>query len=241
MLETLLANAAAARTRLAKHAQEEFASFADWREAQRRAADFAKAHATGLKDVLAIGGIGLGVGAGLRGLLGLYQQANRNLEGLGPQTGPSMVSMPFPVASPERLLTRSERKKEELLKSSQAGAAEPSAWEIMKKDPLYLTAGLGAGVGGLYAGWKGIGAILNRRRQQEREEEMEAAKREFQSALLGQYDQPARKAAADADGLGAGLDRVYDDLVKVAGFWDEVKDYLRAGSNFYLPYAAVTG
>lgn len=185
----------------------------------------------------------LGVGAGARGLTGLYNLlANR---GPGPaRGGPAELPLPYPVEPDDPALAPPAK---------QAGLADQVT--IKPAIPWYGPAMLTAGLAGLGGGWAGMDAVLDHRRKAERDQEISQARQEFHDALLGQYDRPLRatpgpaparqKRAGDAAAMadaGATLGRAFALLEKVALNWADVAGTTLGGYGMYaLPAAAVTG
>jgi len=81
--------------------------------------------------------------------------------------------------------------------------------------PWYRPAMALAGVGGLIGGWKGLDVVLDRRRQAERESELEDARKDFREALLSQYASPSQGKIA-AESLTSGLGDLFDTLCKMS-------------------------
>ena len=92
--------------------------------------------------------------------------------------------------------------------------------ETTKGVPWAIPAAVGAGAGGLYGGWKLMDYVLDQRRKQNLDEELETAKAEYEAALSG-----ADKEAADGS-LAADLDQLYDNISeygeKAAASWPEL-------------------
>jgi hypothetical protein len=86
--------------------------------------------------------------------------------------------------------------------------------------PWAMPAAVGAGAGGLYGGWKLMDYILDRRRESRLDEELEAAKTEYEEAL-----HETAKEAADGS-LASDLNQLYDNLhdcgEKTAASWPEI-------------------
>lgn len=112
--------------------------------------------------------------------------------------------------------------------------------------PWYGPAMMGAGLGGLAVGWKGIDSVLNKRRQRERDKELESARQEFHDALMSQYDKPLTgagpmKKAGDSpmEKVGADLDRLYDQFEKAAGTLSDHAGQLAGGYGMYAGLAGL--
>ncbi len=83
---------------------------------------------------------------------------------------------------------------------------------VTKKDSLwwYMPSMLAAGLGGGYGGWKLVDKIMDSRRQTEVQDELEAAKADYEDAL-----QSHLKAGSDSE-IGNALDSLYDKMEKVS-------------------------
>jgi hypothetical protein len=199
-----------------------------------------------LRDVGQLGLTALGVGAGARGLLGLHQL----LFGRRPtrhKAGPALL--PLPVPGREHTEHGAPR-------------AKAAAVTMMSGLPWYRPAAVMAGLGGLGLGWKGLDAVLDRRRKAESEHELDEARREFHEALLSQYDAqgpsggPGPKLASATDApmakAAAALDAAYDSLARLAAAgpaaakaamtWDDLKGTaIGSYGALALPAALATG
>ena len=166
--------------------------------------------------------LALGIGAAGRGLVGGYNMIDRKLHPRKPKyPGAVMTAMPYESDEPVE-------------KTAEPGAT----WPQILHGALYGTAVTAAGMGGAYGGWKGIDAILDRRRKGEDDDEVEEAREEFNKALLDTTRKP--KMAADAspgEKLGAALDELYDVWEKRA----DLKDWLAQLAGGYGMYAVGTG
>lgn len=101
--------------------------------------------------------------------------------------------------------------------SAQKEAGEKQAFKavpdsVTKKDSLwwYMPSMLAAGLGGGYGGWKLVDKIMDSRRQTEVQDELEAAKADYEAAL-----QSHLKAGSDSE-IGNALDSLYDKMEKVS-------------------------
>lgn len=134
--------------------------------------------------------LGAGAGAAFRGLSGLSNLVGES----GPTSSPSrVVELPVPYAD------KPTPKKP--VKEKRAGDADATTPMGLS----YYMPGMLLG-GGLAAagGWKGVDALLDRQRHKQETESLDAAKQEYEDALLGSY-----KRAVD----GA-LDRVFETYEK---------------------------
>ena len=96
-------------------------------------------------------------------------------------------------------------------------SADKQAIDMPKPGPTskpglwwYMPSMLGAGALGGYGGWKLIDHILDKRRRQEINDEVDESRNEFQEALLSQY-----KTGSDSE-LGVALDELYAQMHKEA-------------------------
>lgn len=106
--------------------------------------------------------------------------------------------------------------------------------------PTFLPGAIAAGGAGLYAGYKGLGGILNWMHKRDRKNEVEDAKEEYRKALIEQYnaDSPAIKRAA-SESLYKDLNTLYglykNEITKAAS-WNDV---LGTGTGAYLTLAGL--
>jgi hypothetical protein len=197
-------------------------------------------------NVRNLGLLSFALGAGSRGLVGLHNLVRRNLNPPTVRGGPVPLPLPYPVMpseDPERIKEKKEKRA-----GGTPNINTPSGHD------WYTTAMLAAGLGGGALGWKGVDVLLNKRREQEQQSEMEQARHEFHDALLSQYGKPlqaqggmTRKVAADASALGPALDRLFDSFLEkravlekraFMGISDDVWGKIRGG---YYAYAGGSG
>jgi len=164
-----------------------------------------------LKEIAMMGVGTLGLGAGVRGLAGLWQRTRPQTTDIKRLSGPATLTFPIPE--------KAEKKKKELMK------AADSKWSL----PWYAPSMALVGVGGVAGGWKAIDSMLKKERQHERENELSEAKKRFHDALLTQYQPGSTK-------LGSVLDEIYDKMEKLAGFMDNIK----AIPGMYGTYAGLS-
>lgn len=149
------------------------------------------------KDVRNIGLASLGVGIGARGLVGLLNLMRQKPKKM--RSGPALLPLPYPA--------------EEKLASFMGGTSATSKGGI----PWYRPAMFFTGLAGLGLGWKGIDAVLDKRRRRDIEERTDAARKDFHDALLSSYEHPVMmrpglgKTASDSlmSKVGAALDKVF--------------------------------
>lgn len=170
----------------------------------------------------------LGVGAGLRGAVGLYNVLKNNFgKPKRTRSGPALMGLPYPVAKTA---------------ADAPGHFLPEVTQI-KSLPWYGPAMMFGGLASLGAGWKGVDMLLKRRARKDREAQLSAARQQFHDALVSQYDKPytaagpVGKLAADraesgapASALGVELDRLYAGVEKAAALWGTIPDDLAGQS-----------
>jgi len=106
---------------------------------------------------------------------------------------------------------------------------------------------MGGAAGGLL-GWTAIDAILDKRRKEENESELEKSRREFQEAMLNSFDRPV-KVGSDTVSLGQALDLLYDKMLEKQAFLgipnpfteNNLNNALGVYLTYAAPLAAVTG
>lgn len=102
--------------------------------------------------------------------------------------------------------------------------------------PAAVTAGITATIGGYHA----MNALANSRRKKHRQQGISDAKREFEDALMSQYQTPGQKAAGEKSAgtrLGECLDAIHSDLQEMRKSAD-VSDTLGTGLGVYGALAA---
>lgn len=75
--------------------------------------------------------------------------------------------------------------------------------------PWFLPTALGLGGAGLYGGYKAVDKVLETKRKQDKEQELEDAKEEYRRALVEQYSPEGVKRGAEQDELGKDLSELY--------------------------------
>lgn len=156
-----------------------------------------------------------GAGAGIRGLLGLQNLVRRNASAPARVTqGPAELPLPYPVDP--------EPEEEEQVKLAEMGTVSglmAGNYATNKTGlPWYRPAMLMGGLAAGYGGWKAIDHVLDSRRKQDLESELEDSRSQFQKALLSQYDQPLTKHSGDTETekLAADLDDLFDLFEQIA-------------------------
>jgi hypothetical protein len=163
-----------------------------------------------------IGLTALGLGAGARGIMGLYNLMRR-------QQGPKTRSvMPVPVDVPYPTKQKQAFDIGQFFKGDYANSYAEIPWAI--------PAATAAGVGGLAGGWSMLDGILDQRRKGRLDTDLEKARSDFDQALLAQYDKP-KTAAAE---LANELDKLYDNAVAAS-------KTEKAASGIAGPAGALTG
>jgi hypothetical protein len=239
-----------------------------------------------LGDMGHMGMAALGVGVGARGLVGLYNMLKRNISPTRVNyPGAIMTSIPVPVGPSEdedkrkrkfasdgsawNPMTYIHKGLDMLPGQTPSAASSKSGFQLMGDGPVtnyqndwrYPMGMMAAGGLGLYGGWKGVDALLNRRRKSDTDSEMEDARGDFEKAMLESYAKPRKpsgfaapeKVAQDktaGEKLGEVLDQLYDKLqpqLSKTADWtmfspDTVQRMGGAYLGYYaLPTAALTG
>lgn len=195
-----------------------------------------------LKQVGQIGLMGLSLGAGTKALLGirdLFSRPSFAPPKIGPR--PSVIEVNVPEEQEEQEEQRKSRRKMAadqppapgvLLDPVETpsgtvqppippGPIPPSGWMSylaglsstgIKDKPLFFPGAVGAGMLGIYGGWKGVGAISDWHHDLARKRELEDAKREYRNALVEQYNSDKRAA----DNVAGVLDELAGRMVKTA-------------------------
>jgi len=173
------------------------------------------------QDMGRVTAIGAGVGAGARGLQGLWNLVRRNVS--GPAVGPNS---PLTLDIPD---TREDEEEEKF-----AGFFVDRALGFLSGDYASTLAGhplstptkvLGAGAGAI-GGWKLLDWIMDRRRKSEMQAEAAKAEEEYEQALLGQHKQGS---------LGHDLDLLFDETEKQG----TVGDFMGGAAGIYLTGAGL--
>lgn len=154
-------------------------------------------------NILKVLGLSLGAGIATRGYLGLRDNLTEK-----PVKQFRTVDMPIPY--PEENEKEKEKKADNDLATSSYGLDYyiPS---------MVLGAPLAFG-----AGWKGVDALLARKKKQETEAELEEAKKNYEKSLLGAYKKAIDSALTNAFNslekkAGQGITGLLSDIVSSAG------------------------
>lgn len=180
-------------------------------------------HQQALDDIKKVSLLGLGLGAAARGGTGIYNLLRRNLQPR--KLHDSFVPVPVPVRGEEE---------EEPKMALDSFMGQP----ISQKESVgyYLPGMMLGGLAATYGGWKGVDALLDARRQESVEAELEQQRAKFRRALLGQENKEAGDAESDElVKLSEDLDRLFDTLEEkqAAG----LADYVSQGLQGYTTYA----
>lgn len=144
---------------------------------------------------------GAGVGAGLRGIMGL-RNFMRNKPEVDVQSSiPQAIPIPIPRPDPLKLRLEEQRQKQ----SSPVMGARPDGGLNYWEWPV----GVAAAGGGLAGGWKLVDWLMNKRRKASISGELDKAKSEYDQALSDQYEAAMLGKGASASPT---LDAVYDHL-----------------------------
>ena len=164
-----------------------------------------------LGDIARVGGTGLAMGVGARGLWGLMNQLSRNTR-KPRQSIPGPLEVEIPVEEIDEKYAESKEAAGGVMDwvGQKTNDTLSSAGDAIKKyfssgyaskpsgSPMYLPGVLGAGIGGGAAGWALTDWLMDKRRRQAMKAELEQAKQEYNDALFGK--------------LSSVLDELYDDL-----------------------------
>jgi hypothetical protein len=164
-----------------------------------------------LGDIGRVGGTGLALGVGARGLWGLMQQLSRNSR-KPRQSIPGPMEVEIPVEEIDDKYAESKEANTGMLDwaGKKTNDALGSIGDTVKKyfnsgyankpqgSPWYLPGVVGAGIGGVAGGWALSDWLMDQRRRQAMKEELEQAKQEYNDALFGK--------------LSSVLDELYDNL-----------------------------
>jgi len=152
----------------------------------------------------------LALGAGLRGVEGIRNLVGRRMKddneydnnNAGRPEGPVFASVPYYA-------------KESRDKHAQVTKRRGLSW--------YMPGLLLGGGAGAYGGYKLMDMILDRRRRQEADDELEHAREEFSKALLGEpQDQKTGSAGSQADSFDVLFDRL-QKKANLSDLWGTVK------------------
>lgn len=189
-------------------------SFAE--SAQQAAASLQRQNA--LKRIGGVMAATAGVGAGARGLMGIY---NLLAGTKAMPSGPAVVQVPYP------------EEEEAEMKAAESFMRGDYAKDI-SGIPWVMPATLLGGLGSLYGGWKGMDYILDNQRKKKLDEEVARAKGEFEAALTAQYD----KQGSD---LGRDLDALYDDVMSLTKQGIDWSHHAGQMAGAYGTYAGLSG
>lgn len=162
-----------------------------------------------MKDVRNLFLASLGAGLAGRGAVGLFNTLGRGRR-KKTETGSTSLAMPYPAVPKMAGFLGGD------LATSKPGI------------PWYGPAMMLGGMAGLGAGWKGLDAVLEKRRKSEREQELGQARQDFHDALMSQYAKPVsthesllpNKTAADETTMtkiGQDLDTLWQRFSQVLG------------------------
>lgn len=169
-----------------------------------------------LKNLFHTLGATAAVGAGARGLMGLYNLGRRNL---GPQPAPPGVA-PIQLEVPGR---PEEKRSEEsswladFLRGDKATTPSGIPWAL----PAFTLGGAGAA----YAGWKTMDHLLDSRRKSELEGEVGLAREHFRKALHSE----ATHGRGQTFKVGEALDEICQEVEKSAATWHDLAGMLTGG------------
>jgi hypothetical protein len=168
----------------------------------------------------------LGLGAAARGATGLVNLMRRNISERA-STGAPVEMQPSLPEEEEKIAATGDQ---------YFGSPVTNKESLWFYYPGMLMGGLAAG----YGGWKAVDRVLDKRRRQSVDDELETNRSKFRQALSGIA---SGKTAADHDPqaatLGQDLDRLFDGFEKAAGmFGDQTAgDVMGKGMGMYATYA----
>ena len=157
----------------------------------------AKLQADAQRQIIQAALLGFGGGAALRGVSGLTNLFSGHNLGSHPRR-----TVEMPVAYPQRPNPDEEEKV----------AANEHATSRIGLD--YYIPGMVLGTGlAAYGGWKGVDAMLNKQRQQQTEDELEAARGNYEKALFGAYKRASHEPTLEEnlDAAFAGCEKQAED------------------------------
>lgn len=181
-----------------------------------------------LSDIANVAMLSGGIGMGARGAMGIYNLLRRNLRPAIKPESVATIPLPFPEEPAEEKTAANEVPTDKM------------------HFPWYMPGIWLSGIAGGYGGWKAVDSLLDARRRQAAEDDVTQAKRDFETALLSQYDKPVKLAADDPwVKVGQELDQLADQFEKAAGVVDSAVDAITPSANtmstlgnYYTMYAA---
>lgn len=204
--------------------------------------------------LLNIGLTGLGAGVAGRSLLGLWQMASKPKT--SPYISPGPTTLEIPVVRPSK---QQQKLAADGPLSQMAGELQGAMGQGFQHLKEHLSTllpdsflgwkpssparswaaiptGVALGAAGLGGGWALTDHLINQHRKRQMDSELDAAKQDYEQALLGQ-SAPGQKLAADA--TYAGLDQLYDAIEKQADM--SFGDFVNAAPGAYLTAAGALG
>lgn len=170
-----------------------------------------------LHFVAAAGGIGMGV----RGLAGLAGMLHSNRPKPMSAVSPIVLEVPVHNGEEERKYAFDFGK---FMKGDNAVTPAGIPWAM----PAFV---LGGGAAG-YGGWKLMDSLLERRRKDELEGELDMARKDFHNALHAQALGGAKAATAEPT-LNEKLDRLFDMTEKAANVFEQPGHYAGVAAGMY--------
>lgn len=163
------------------------------------------------KVLLGVGGLGLLAGGGTR----LAQEMYRRLSTQPVQPDEGSRAITLDIRDPSRSESEYETEEEPIVVGAKQ-AAEKQAITIFPQggsvtnSPWLIPGLMGTAITSTIGGYKGVQAISDYLKKKEVEEDLEAAKTEFEEALDEQFAAGRQKSAAAV--LGATMDKLFDQL-----------------------------
>jgi hypothetical protein len=178
---------------------------------------------TAARNAAMLGLVGLGTGAGARGLVGLLQMFNRKRR-------PFMRTAPAPVPVDVHVEEEEQQPKlagvMDFLRGDQAQSVSGVPWAI--------PAAVGAGAAGLAGGWGTMDYLMDKRRKGDLQAELDQAKQEYEQALMAH----ASGKTASEHSVNSDLDELYDTLQTKSASWSDMAG--RAAGTYGVG-AGITG
>lgn len=161
--------------------------------------------------LLAILTAGAGAGAAVRGVTGGYNLARRNMTTPPSMGGPRIIGVPV-------------EDDQEKLAGERPGFWEGGEATQLSGHPLFWPASIATAAGGAYGGWKLMDWVMDKRRRQDLNSQLDSTKKDYEKALLETY----HKAASE---LGKDLDHLFELTEKQADFSDYIPDSLKPSGD----------
>ena len=166
--------------------------------------------------LLGVGGLGLLAGGGTRLAQELYRRFTT--PPVQPDEGSRAITLDIRDPSRTEEEVEPQAEEEEPIVVGAKQAAEKQALTILPQgggvtdNPWFVPGFMGAAIAGTMGGYKGVQSIAEYLKKKEMEDDLEAAKSDFEEALDEQFAAGRQKSAAVQ--LGAAMDSAFDQLEK---------------------------